>query len=84
MSPHLPWALGLVLGCLAVAYMLVVSIVIAGDDLLSRRQRLAQWLVVWLLPVAGAAFVHAMRHALAARPRARERGFVPEQNEHAC
>jgi hypothetical protein len=72
--------LGALLAGCAVAYMVFVSIVVAHDDLLSRAQKWAQWLIVWLLPLIGAGVVHTVHYAQTAKPRPRDRHFVPEEN----
>lgn len=67
------------------AYQAGVSAFVYSDRELTKRQRLMQWLLIWLLPLAGAAMAHFAYRMRRADEPLPERRFVGEREDsEAC
>jgi len=73
--------IGLCVVIALLAYQIGVSAFVYTDRELTKKQRLAQWLLIWLLPLAGAAMAHfayKLRRANEAMP---EKRFIDDRAE---
>ena len=53
----------LAVGIVVVAYQAFVSLVVARCKFFASRQRLLQYLLIWLVPMLGALVCHAVAHS---------------------
>lgn len=67
------------------AYQAGVSAFVYSDRELTKEQRLMQWLLIWLLPLAGAAMAHFAYRMRRADEPLPDRRFVGEREDsEAC
>jgi hypothetical protein len=69
-----------VLAAAVTGYQVWVSWMVLRYSEYSRAQRIAQLLLVWLVPVIGAVAVHLVLYGFTARVRRRDDYFTPEDN----
>jgi hypothetical protein len=67
------------------AYQAGVSAFVHSDRELTQKQRMMQWLLIWLLPLAGAAMAHFAYRMRRANEPLPERRFIGEREDaEAC
>jgi hypothetical protein len=69
----------LVVSAVLVGYASYVSALIVQADFYSRTQKIAQCLLIWLLPLVGAAMVHWAFRLHHAEPDKPDRAFTPQR-----
>ena len=71
-----------VLGGLAVAYQLLVSVLVARSPVFSGRQKIAQIVLIWFLPMLGAFIAHWTIRSTHETVPVSDRSFIREDNTH--
>jgi cytochrome c-type biogenesis protein CcmH/NrfF len=69
-----------VIAAAVTVYQVWVSWMVLRYSAYSRAQRIAQLLLVWLVPVIGALAVHLVIYGFTVRARRRDDHFLPEDN----
>jgi hypothetical protein len=71
-----------ILGALAFAYQLFISLLVVRSASFSGGQKIAQVFLIWLLPVLGAFTAHWVIHSTQGRAPVRDRSFIREDHSH--
>lgn len=67
---------------LAIGYQAFVMIRVLKSDQYSATQRIAQTILIWGIPILGAAICHVVLYTDRYSSRARDEGFVPATDEN--
>jgi len=71
-----------ILGALAIAYQLFVSVLVLRSTFSSKGQKVAQILLIWIVPLLGAFIAHWVVHSTEEKALAIDRNFIREEHTH--
>ena len=72
----------IVIALVAIAYQAFIMIRVLKSDQYSVTQRIAQTILIWGIPIVGAAVCHVVLYTDRHSSRAQDEGFVPATDEN--